>query len=222
MLKYERVATTIRAQIADGMLLPGQAAPSGDALARGTGFSSLTCRKALKKLIKDGVLVPGPSRSSRPRVPGLPTDSAERTAAEAKRVLSASLAARRRGAGLTQPQLADAIGVSITSVGHAETGRLWQARHFWERADKVLDADGELLELHDACQAAAVRPDVSEAVPKDSPATADVPNAVTVVCITITWSDGTITTIDSPNGSDTCRSGMPKLGGTSRDGASRP
>jgi DNA-binding transcriptional regulator YhcF (GntR family) len=222
MLKYERVAAAIRAQIADGMLLPGQAAPSGDALARATGFSSFTCRKALRKLIKDGVLVPGHSRNGRPRVPGLPANSSERAATEAKRVLSASLAVRRRGAGLTQPQLADAIGVSITSVGHAETGRLWQARHFWERADKVLDADGELLELHDAYQAAAVRPDVSEAVPKDSPATADILNPVTVTRITITWSDGTITTIDPPNGADVCRSGMPKLVGTSRDGASRP
>ncbi len=216
MLKYERVAVTIRAQIADGMLLPGQAAPSGDALARATGFSSLTCRKALRKLIKDGVLVPGHSRNSRPRVPGLPANSAERTAAEAKRILSASLAVRRRGAGLTQPQLADAIGVSITSVGHAETGRLWQARHFWERADKVLDADGELLELHDAYQAATV------ALPQESPATADHSDAVTVTSITIAWSDGTITTIDSPNSTGTRRTRIAAVRRTSRDGASRP
>jgi hypothetical protein len=39
---------------------------------------------------------------------------------------------------LTQPRFARAIGVSVTTVGHAETGRLWQARHFWEGADKEL------------------------------------------------------------------------------------
>jgi DNA-binding XRE family transcriptional regulator len=66
--------------------------------------------------------------------------------------------ARRRAAGLTQPQLAEAVGMSITTVGHAETGRLWQSRRFWELADKELRADGELLALHDAYRAASVSP----------------------------------------------------------------
>jgi Helix-turn-helix domain len=50
----------------------------------------------------------------------------------------------RRAAGLTQPQLAEVVGVSVTSVGHAETGRLWQSRRFWEHVDKGLSAGGEL------------------------------------------------------------------------------
>jgi hypothetical protein len=33
---------------------------------------------------------------------------------------------------------------------HAETGRLWQSREFWEKADAALAADGELARLHDA------------------------------------------------------------------------
>ena len=49
--------------------------------------------------------------------------------------LSRTLAARRRAEGLTQPELADVLGVSVTTVGHAETGRMWQSRDFWWRAD---------------------------------------------------------------------------------------
>ena len=47
---------------------------------------------------------------------------------------------------------------SVTTVGHAETGRLWHSRAFWERADKELNVGGELLHLHDAYRAAAVPP----------------------------------------------------------------
>jgi DNA-binding transcriptional regulator YhcF (GntR family) len=41
--KYKQVAERVRAQIADGMLMPGEPAPSGAALARVTGYSTLTC-----------------------------------------------------------------------------------------------------------------------------------------------------------------------------------
>ena len=47
--KYARVAAAIRRQIADGTLRPGQPAPSGAELSRVTGFSTLTCRKALRQ-----------------------------------------------------------------------------------------------------------------------------------------------------------------------------
>ena len=67
--KYAQLAARIRAQIADGLLLPGEPAPSGAALARVTGYSVLTCRRALRTLIKEGVLVPGTSPGARPRVP---------------------------------------------------------------------------------------------------------------------------------------------------------
>jgi hypothetical protein len=65
------------------------------------------------------------------------------------------LAARRRAAGLTQLDLAALAGCSITTIGHAETGRLWQSRRFWETADKALNGGGHLLALHDAYRAAA-------------------------------------------------------------------
>jgi DNA-binding transcriptional MocR family regulator len=108
--KYQRVAASIRAQIADGMLQPGEPAPSGAALARATGYSTLTCRKALDKLINDGALVPGTSPGARPRVPARAPTRGERTLASTARALSESLAARRRGARLTQPQLAEVLG----------------------------------------------------------------------------------------------------------------
>jgi transcriptional regulator with XRE-family HTH domain len=148
--KYARVAAAIRRQVADGTLRPGQPAPSGAALSRVTGYSTLTCRRALRLLIADGVLSPGPSRNARPRVAGPPQPPAERDLAAAARSLATGLAARRRANGLTQPELAGRAGVSVTTVGHAETGRLWQSREFWERADAVLGAGGDLLRLHDA------------------------------------------------------------------------
>jgi transcriptional regulator with XRE-family HTH domain len=148
--KYARVAAAIRRQVADGTLRPGQPAPSGAALSRVTGYSTLTCRRALRLLIADGVLSPGPSRNARPRVAGPPQPPAERDLAAAARGLAAGLAARRRANGLTQPELAERAGVSVTTVGHAETGRLWQSREFWERADAVLGVGGDLLRLHDA------------------------------------------------------------------------
>jgi hypothetical protein len=155
MPKYARVAEDVRAQIADGTLRPGQPAPSGAALSRVTGYSTLTCRKALRMLIADGALIPGPSRNARPRVAGPPQLPVERDLAAAARALAAGLAGRRRAKGLTQPELARRVGVSVTTVGHAETGRLWQSRQFWERADAILGGGGALLRLHDAYRAAA-------------------------------------------------------------------
>ncbi|MGD0699649.1 MAG: GntR family transcriptional regulator [Trebonia sp.] len=152
--KYLRVAAAIRRQIADGTLRPGQPAPSGAELGRATGFSTLTCRKALRELIADGILVPGPSPNARPRVADPRARGDERDLAEATRALSAGLAAARRAAGLTQVEMAALAGVSVTTVGHAETGRTWQSRHFWERADTALSAAGALLRLHDAYRAA--------------------------------------------------------------------
>ena len=147
--KYARVAAAVKGQIADGTLRPGQPAPSGAALSRLTGYSTLTCRRALRVLIADGVLLPGPSRNARPRVAGPAQQQAERDLAAAARALSRGLAGRRRAKGLTQPQLARRVGVSVTTIGHAETGRLWQSRDFWEHADAALGAGGDLLRLHE-------------------------------------------------------------------------
>src|SRR5215475_11093240 len=110
--KYARVAAAVRGQIADGTLRPGQPAPSGAALSRVTGYSTLTCRRALRVLVADGVLIPGPSRNARPRVAGGTAPRAERDLAAAGRALSAGLAARRRAVGLTQPGLASHACVS--------------------------------------------------------------------------------------------------------------
>jgi DNA-binding XRE family transcriptional regulator len=153
--KYLRVAAAIRRQIADGTLRPGQPAPSGAELSRAFGFSTLTCRKALRALIAEGLLVPGPSSNARPRVADPQAPDLERDLADAARALSAGLAARRHAAGLTQAELAARAGVSVTTVGHAETGRTWQSRRFWERADTALRAAGDLLRLHDAYRAAS-------------------------------------------------------------------
>src|SRR5487761_1294468 len=102
--KYKKVAEIIRGQIADGVLAPGASAPSGAALARVTGYSVLTCRRALQTLVEDGVLTLGASRNARARVPR--ANWSDQTLADAKRALSSALAGRRRAAGLTQVHLA--------------------------------------------------------------------------------------------------------------------
>jgi DNA-binding transcriptional regulator YhcF (GntR family) len=189
--KYAQVADDIRAQIESGNLASGQPAPSGVALARTTGYSAATCRRALGVLLAHGELVPGSSRYARPRVPG-PADSHERAHADAARSLSAELAGRRRVAGLTQSQLSEVAGVSVTSIGHAESGRLWQSRRFWEQVDQTLSANGELLLRHDAYRASQIkfaRPSTIEACTTAFTAPAFVAK------IAITWSSGEVTTL---------------------------
>jgi hypothetical protein len=190
--KYQQAAAIVRAQITDGTLKPGQPAPSGAALARLTGFSVLTCRKALRTLVTEGTLTPGPSPAARPRaaVTGRPR------CADAAGQLSRALAAARRASGLTQPALAAVTGYSVTTIGHAETGRLWQSRQFWEKTDLTLAAGGELTRLYDACHAEAARPadDPPPAAPPPGPP--GVPAAVTR--LTLHWSDGTVTTAYPP------------------------
>jgi hypothetical protein len=212
LLKYRRVVALVRGRVDDGSLLPGQPAPSGAELSRITGYSTLTCRKALRVLIADGVLVPGPSRNARPRVAGAPQPQSERDLADATRALSAGLAARRRAAGLTQPHLAALAVVSVTTIGHAETGRVWQSRRFWERADAALAAGGDLLRLHDAYRAASAscgqdqppsgRPGAELPAPETAAgaavATPGAPGRGGPSYVTIVWDNGTVTTVHPP------------------------
>ena len=72
---------------------------------------------------------------------------------------------------------------------HAETGRLWQSRTFWEKADILLAAQGELTSRYDAYRAAAACPASWPAPP--GPAAAPRP---LLVRMTLHWSDGTTTT----------------------------
>lgn len=95
--------------------------------------------------------------------------------------------------------------MSVTTVGHAETGRVWQSRQFWEHADKGVNAGGELLALHDAYRAVSVPSNPASSV--EEPVTEDVADvtgtvAITasrpVACVTITWADGGVTTVYPP------------------------
>jgi hypothetical protein len=114
--------------------------------------------------------------------------------------LSAALAARRRARGLTQPELAAALGVSVTAVGHAETGRLWHARGFWEHAGAMLGDDGALLRLYDTYQAAVHAAAPGEAAPALPVLPANV--AVAPDGVTVTWTDGTETLVRPPGCQD--------------------
>jgi hypothetical protein len=188
--KYAQVAAIVRAQVTDGTLRPGEAAPSGAQLARLTGFSVLTCRNGLRSLVREGVLSPGASPAARPRVTVPEGTRGDGPA----RALSRGLAARRHAAGLTQPGLSALTGFSVTTIGHAETGRLWQSREFWEETDLALAAGGELTRLHDAYRAGTAGR-VSEEPP---PACVPVPRRASLVRMTMHWSDGTVTTVCPP------------------------
>jgi hypothetical protein len=199
-LRYVQVAEAIRAQIADGTLKPGAPAPSGAALARATGYSLITCRKGLALLVRDGTLSAGPSPNARPRVPD--DDPARADPAARAAALSAALAARRRAAGATQRELAAITGYAETTIGHAETGRLWQSRTFWQTADNTLNAGGELLSLYDHYIAALTRPAApappeTTAIAAPAPAAAP-PSSAALIVVTITWPDGTTTTVRQP------------------------
>jgi DNA-binding transcriptional regulator YhcF (GntR family) len=196
--KYLLVAASVRAQIEDGALLPGELGPSGAALARKTGYSVLTCRRALRVLIVEGVLVSGASSGARPRVPARDPSAGDRNLANAKRALSASLGAHRRAAGLTQPELAKIVGRSVTSVGHAETGRVWQSRSFWELADKGVNAGGKLLALYDAYLAAIVGGETAMEDFGDGSEEISVAAAERTTSVNIIWADGKVTIVYPP------------------------
>lgn len=96
---------------------------------------------------------------------------------------------------MLRPFLSALTGFSATAVGHAETGRLWQSREFWEKTDLALAAGGELTRLHDAYRAGTVSPASEEQPP---PASVPVPRAASLVRMTMHWSDGTVTTVCPP------------------------
>jgi transcriptional regulator with XRE-family HTH domain len=211
-LKRDAVAALVRDMITDGTLSPGGPVPSGAALARKTGFCTLTCRQALRALLADGTLTRGVSPTARLRVAqpgGRGTLGAEVLSA----ALSKALAGRRQAAGMTQPELAGKLGVSVTTVGHAETGRTWQGRGFWLRADLELGADGDLLRLFDRYKAAECpAPEAGDAELEEADPVAlaapVLPASVTItpVGVSIIWPDGTQTLARPPG-----RQGPPQV-----------
>jgi hypothetical protein len=87
-------------------------------------------------------------------------------------------------------------GYSVTAIGHAETGRLWQSREFWEKADLALAAAGELTSLYDAYRAETASPATPDQPGTPPPEAEADPAALTH--LTLHWSDGTVTTAYPP------------------------
>ena len=201
-LKRDLVVGMVREMIADGSLKPGSRVPSAAELARKTGYTTGTCASGLRVLLAGGTITRGVSPTARLWVPR-PGEAGD---ADALRVsLSRALAARRRAAGMTQPELAVKLDVSVTTVGHAETGRLWQARDFWRRADALLDGFGDLLRMFDdfrASRNAATAAEPGDTPPPGEPAPAGpvLPSSVTITPagVQVTWPDGTGTLVTPP------------------------
>ena len=60
-----------------------------------------------------------------------------------------ALRRRRDALALTQEQFAAALGCCAATLGRAETGRCIPSRDWWQRADAMAGAGGELLRLYD-------------------------------------------------------------------------
>ncbi len=65
--------------------------------------------------------------------------------AEARKALGRQLAAYREAAALIQEQLSSLIHYGRSTIANAETGYSTCSRTFWERCDKALNANGDLL-----------------------------------------------------------------------------
>jgi DNA-binding transcriptional regulator YhcF (GntR family) len=191
---YLQIAALLHGQIADGTLKPGAFTPNAEELRRTTGHGIAACQKAIRELVMRGELVRWPHRNSRPAVPGTTRDSQPITNAQA---LSNELCTRRSEAGLTQIELAELTGFSLTAIGHAETGRLWHSRSFWEAVDAVLNAEGKLLRRYTAFKDVPTEPAqflpkvaVLSGKPLDAAGIAEaLRKAVKIVDETLPWQD---------------------------------
>jgi DNA-binding XRE family transcriptional regulator len=199
-VKRDAVAALVRRMIADGTLKPGADVPFSTVLSKATGVGEGTCRRAVRKLVADGTLARGVSPGSRLRV-ARPGAGAGAGADRARENLSRALAGRRRAERLTQVELAALLGVPVTTVGHAETGRTWQGRPFWEDAARLLG--GDLLDRYDACRAAVDEPEAAgedEAPGEPGPVlpVLQVSVAITADGVLITWPGGAQTLARPP------------------------
>ena len=68
--------------------------------------------------------------------------------------LGKQLSALREAARIIQPQVARRTGYSRSSVAHAEAGRQLLTGEFWQTADELVNAGGELLATYDQVRAA--------------------------------------------------------------------
>lgn len=190
--KCDKAAALLRARIQAGELRPGMLAPSGPELAKDTGFAVMTCQKGLNLLVATGELA-RVSSTGRCQVPGdAPSGDGQ---------LSRALAARRRSVGLTQKELADRIGMSVTAVGHAETARLWQSVVFWQKVDSTLNAGGDLVARYRAWREGSAPGEAEAAAESSSSADPYVLGGVviTLACdpapVTVIFGDGSVATI---------------------------
>lgn len=81
-------------------------------------------------------------------------DPAEDVLGPLARALGDLLAGRRGLAGLTQAELARAVGYARTSIAGAETGARVPSEAFWSRCDGILTAGGDLLRAYGQLAAA--------------------------------------------------------------------
>jgi Helix-turn-helix domain len=81
-------------------------------------------------------------------------DPAEDVLGPLARTLGDLLAARRGLAGLTQAELARAVGYARTSIAGAETGARVPSEAFWSRCDGTLTAGGDLVRAYGRLAAA--------------------------------------------------------------------
>ena len=74
--------------------------------------------------------------------------------AELRRALGERLTTFRKAADVTQGQLAAAAYLDRTTVSHIEKGRARADEGFWQTADRLTEADGQLLTAYRQLEAA--------------------------------------------------------------------
>lgn len=146
--RWPEAAEAVRDLVRSGKLRPGDLTPTATELSVMTGVSAQTCRKAVLMMARKGELVPAPSPAGRPRVPGGDCPG------PAELALSGALIGARKALRLSQAQLAEAAGLSVTAVHHAETGRFReQSARAWALLDRATLSGGRLVRMHAAWQA---------------------------------------------------------------------
>lgn len=128
------VAGPVTRKTADGTLNPGDTLPSGVQPAREAGRHRKAASAALRLLPASGALTHAVTPETRFRVAdpaGTPDGQAPGAA------LSRALATDQGQAELAPAGLAVKLSVFLTAVRHAGTGRLRQARGFWQAAGQL-------------------------------------------------------------------------------------
>lgn len=128
-----RIYDLLRAQIADGTLLPGARAPSTRALAADLGVSRTTVTSAYEQLVAEGFLITAAGRAARVATAQVPATASQGASGDRSLPATALSALARRMADIDMPAFREPEGARIDFLYGAVASRDFPA-HIWRRA----------------------------------------------------------------------------------------